>query len=147
MATKSWPPATVRESIETPANRATGSRPPGGLTPSARATSSTVHRIESSRGWVSLVWGHPRISVPYRYKQTECRQCLPASLATASVSIPALAQDSPRHGAVVKIDSAVAQHLVGFVPFAREQHDVAGARLIESEVNGLLPVRLDEKLR
>src|SRR5579863_8168398 len=73
MATKSSPRTTVRELIETPANRARGARPPGGVTPKAPATSSTVHRIASSRGWVSLVSDLPWISVPYVKEHVPCR--------------------------------------------------------------------------
>src|SRR5215469_6978671 len=147
MATKSSSRATVRESIETPASRATESSPWGGVTPRERATSSTVHRIDSSRGWASRVWGHlcfgelqsPALPVrktggrqgartqvqhPLHIKleQLHCR----AQLAERLISVPTPAQDPPRLFAVVKIDRAVAQDLVGLMPFARQQHDVAG---------------------
>src|SRR5262249_55349662 len=48
MATNSSPARMVRESIETPASRATGSRPTPRLPATASATCVTVHRIVAS---------------------------------------------------------------------------------------------------
>ena len=64
-----------------------------------------------------------------------------------SIAITALAQNALRHLAVVKLNRAVAQNLLRFVPFARKQHDVAGTRLIQRHFDGLLPVQLHEQLR
>src|ERR1700676_4988745 len=50
MAKNSSPVRSVRESIETPATRATGSSPVPALTPRAPATCAIVHRINASRG-------------------------------------------------------------------------------------------------
>src|SRR5579862_9087888 len=54
MAINSSPGRTVRESIDTPATPATGSRPAGTGTPSASATSATRHRIRSPTGSASI---------------------------------------------------------------------------------------------
>src|SRR5271166_858255 len=57
MAMNSSPARIVRESIETPASRAKGSIPCPLLPATASATCATVHRIVSSKGWLSLGFG------------------------------------------------------------------------------------------
>src|SRR5712692_10636990 len=137
MATNSSPGPTVRESIETPANRARGSSPGGGATPKARATSSSVHRIASSGAWVPRVSSHPQ------------RLCFPPGAASAPGqallrAVAALAQRLARHFAVVKVNRAIAEHLIGLVAFAGQEHNVAGPRLVERPFDGFLAVGLDK---
>src|SRR5271168_2541465 len=85
MATNSSPARTVRESIETPATRATGSSPAPGLTPRAPATCAIVHRINASRGL--LYADTPRIGLfsPYFEGSSFC-ELTPGSRALATLS-------------------------------------------------------------
>src|SRR5579872_3164953 len=139
MATKSSPGTTVRELIETPANRARGSTPRGAATPNAPATSSTVHCIASSRGWVALVSDHPWISVPdfkrarsvphhwwHRLQSVgsgSCKDQAPQTEVCATlIPVSPLAQDTARHFTVVKLNRAVAQNLIRLMPFPGQQH-------------------------
>ncbi len=59
----------------------------------------------------------------------------------------ALAQDAARHFAVIEINGAVPQHLVGLVALAGQQHDVAGPRLVESALDRNRAVGLNQVLR
>src|SRR5262249_40396576 len=74
---------------------------------------------------------------------------LPAKLAARPVSTagrvePALAQLPLRHASIIPGKRAVGEDLVVLVSLPREQHDVAGAGLVEGQADGLLAVRLDE---
>src|ERR1700760_4981690 len=61
--------------------------------------------------------------------------------------VAAFAQDAPRLFAIVEMQCAVGQNLIILMPFAREQHDVTRARLIERQRDRFLPVLLDEIFR
>src|ERR1700682_3524389 len=64
-----------------------------------------------------------------------------------SFSVTALAEHPPRHFAVVEFDYAVPQHLGSFMALARQEHDIAGTRLIERDFNGALPIGLHQEFR
>src|SRR3984957_7757384 len=130
MAINSSPGRTVRESIDTPATPATGSRPAGNGTPSASATSATRHRIRSPTGSASI---SSASSQDTKLLLLLCRL----------FRKPFTAQNLSRLLAIVKLKRAIAQNLRVLVALAREQHDVSRARFVKRHSQRRLAILLD----
>src|SRR5579862_1683634 len=130
MAINSSPGRTVRESIDTPATPATGSRPAGTGTPSASATSATRHGIRSPTGSASI--------------SSESSQDTKLLLLLRRLFRKAFAaQNLARLLTIVKLKRAIAQNLRVLVALARQQHDVSRARFVKRHPQRRLAILLD----
>src|SRR3984957_19417303 len=130
MAINSSPGRTVRESIDTPATLATGSRPAGIGTPSASATSATRHRIRSPTGAASISSASSQDTKLLLLLRRLFRKAFAA-------------QDLSRLLAIVKLKRAIAQNLRVLVALARQQHDVSRARFVKCHSQRRFAILLD----
>src|SRR5579862_3426697 len=130
MAINSSPGRTVRESIDTPATPATGSRPAGTGTPSASATSATRHRIRSPTGSASISSASSQDTKLLLLLRRLFRKTFAA-------------QNLSRLLAIVKLKRAIAQNLRVLVAFACQQHDVSRARFVKRHSQRRLTILLD----
>src|ERR1700721_384565 len=130
MAINSAPGRTVRESIDTPAPLATGSRPAGIGTPSASATSATRHRIRSPTGSASISSASSQDTKLLLLLRRLFRKAFAA-------------QNLARLLAIVKLKRAIAQNLRVLVAFTRQQHDVSRTRFVKGHSQRRLAILLD----
>src|ERR1700741_992471 len=171
MAMNSSPARIVRESIETPASRATGSRPCPRLPATASATCVTVHRIVASKSLLAPEFGRSvhfvrsvllgafspvegssfvceSLPLARSLRFSHCpreRELLRAKPSSAfwRLRVAPLAERFPRFFAIVKMDRVVRENLVVLMALARQQHNISRARFFNRQMDGLCPVRFD----